>query len=63
MFHCDFGERIISLSLITAQHSSLGLHRGLVPGVPWVYKRAAMVAVGWNLESCFSFCNRTCVSF
>jgi len=53
----------MSFSLLTAQHSPLGLHRGLVPSVLWVYKRAAMVAVDWNLESCFSFCNRTCVSF
>lgn len=59
MFHCDFRERIVSFSLVTAQRSSWGLHGGLVPSVLWVYKRAAMVAVGWNLESCFSFCNRS----
>lgn len=60
MFHCDFKERrIMSFSLVTAQLFSLRLHGGLVPSMFCVFKRAAMVAVGWNFKSCFSFYNRT----
>lgn len=47
LFHCGFKERrIMSFSLVTSQLFSLRLHGGPVPSMLWLFKRAAMVAVG-----------------